>query len=83
MMRGPKPMPAIMVIRMKPLPRRHRIAHLRALIRQQPARSIRRECCAMKCWRGPAKKLAQCEPANLVVRIAERRAWPAHSDFTT
>jgi hypothetical protein len=41
MKRGPKP--AIMVIRMKPLPRRHRIAHLRALIRQQPARSIRRE----------------------------------------
>jgi hypothetical protein len=25
------------------LPRRHRIAHLRALIRQQPMRSIRRE----------------------------------------
>jgi len=40
---GPKLTPAIMVIRMKPLPRRHRIAHLRALIRQQPARSIRRE----------------------------------------
>jgi hypothetical protein len=43
MMRGPKPTPAIMVIWIKPLPRRHRIAHLRALIRQQPARSIRRE----------------------------------------
>jgi hypothetical protein len=34
---------AIMVGRMKPLPRRHRIAHLRALIRQQPAGSVRRE----------------------------------------
>ncbi|MDB5611088.1 MAG: hypothetical protein JWP25_7988 [Bradyrhizobium sp.] len=34
---------AIMMIRMKPLPRRHRIAHLRALIRQQPVRSVRRE----------------------------------------
>jgi hypothetical protein len=43
MKRGPRPTPTIMVIRMKPLPRRHRIAHLRALIRQQPARSIRRE----------------------------------------
>jgi hypothetical protein len=32
---------AVMVIRMKRLPRRHRIAHLRALIRRQPARSIR------------------------------------------
>jgi hypothetical protein len=40
---GPKPTPAIMVIRMKPLPRRHRIAHLLTLIRQQPVRSIRRE----------------------------------------
>jgi hypothetical protein len=50
MMRGPKPTPAIMVIRMKPLPRRHRIAHLRALIRQQLARSIRRkELVALLC----------------------------------
>jgi hypothetical protein len=32
-----------MIIRMKRLPRRHRIAHLRALIPQQPAHSIRRE----------------------------------------
>jgi hypothetical protein len=31
-----------MVARMKPLPRRHRVAHLRALIRQQPRASIRR-----------------------------------------
>jgi hypothetical protein len=43
MKRGPKPTPAIMVIRMRPLPRRHRIAHLRALIPRQPAHSIRRE----------------------------------------
>jgi hypothetical protein len=43
MKRGPKPTPAIVVIRMRPLPRRHRIEHLRALIRQQPVRSIRRE----------------------------------------
>jgi hypothetical protein len=35
------PVPA-MVARMKPLPRRHRVAHLRALIRQQPRGSIRR-----------------------------------------
>ena len=34
---------AIMMTRMKRLPRRHRIAHLRALIPQQPAHSIRRE----------------------------------------
>ena len=40
MKRGPKPTPAIMIMR---LPRRHRIAHLRALIPQQPAHSIRRE----------------------------------------
>jgi hypothetical protein len=32
-----------MIIRMKRLPRRHRIAHLRALIPLQPAHSIRRE----------------------------------------
>ena len=32
-----------MVVRMKRLPRRHRIAHLRALIRQQPACAFRRE----------------------------------------
>lgn len=43
MKRGPKLTPAVMVIRMKCLPRRHRIAHLRALIAQQPVRSIRRE----------------------------------------
>ncbi len=34
---------AIMAARIKPLPRRHRIAHLRALIRRQPVRSVRRE----------------------------------------
>jgi hypothetical protein len=33
--------PTSMIGRMKPLPRRHRIAHLRALIRLQPAGSIR------------------------------------------
>jgi hypothetical protein len=33
---------AIIVVRMKPLPRSHRIAHLRALLRRQPARSLRR-----------------------------------------
>lgn len=37
MKRGPKLFPvAIMADRMKPLARRHRIAHLRALIQQQP-----------------------------------------------
>ncbi len=34
---------ALMLIRMKPLPRRHRIAHLAALLRGQAAVSIRRE----------------------------------------
>ena len=34
---------AIMRIRMKPLPRRHRIAHLRALLRQAMAWPVRRE----------------------------------------
>jgi hypothetical protein len=32
----------IMIARMKPLPPRHRIAHLRALIGRQPAGSVRR-----------------------------------------
>lgn len=35
--------PAIMLARMKRLPRRHRAAHLRALIRMQPIQSIRRD----------------------------------------
>ena len=44
MKRGPKLFPvAIMADRMKPLVRRHRIAHLRALIQQQPSRSSRRQ----------------------------------------
>jgi hypothetical protein len=34
---------ALMPARMKPLPRRHRIAHLRALLGRQPALSVRRE----------------------------------------
>jgi|SoimicmetaTmtLAB_FD_contig_31_5507728_length_289_multi_1_in_0_out_0_1 hypothetical protein len=34
---------ATVLIRMKRLPLRHRIAHLRALIRRQPPCSIRRE----------------------------------------
>jgi hypothetical protein len=34
---------AIMTVRLKPLPRRHRIAHLRALLNGEPAHSIRRE----------------------------------------
>ena len=33
---------AIILIGIKPLPRRHRIAHLRALLRWQPAGSLRR-----------------------------------------
>jgi len=32
---------AVMIFRMRPLPRRHRIAHLRALIGRQPPGSIR------------------------------------------
>ncbi len=34
---------AIMLVRMKPLPLRHRIAHLRAVLRQPSASSVRRE----------------------------------------
>jgi hypothetical protein len=34
---------AIMAVRLNPLPRRHRIAHLRASLNQEPAHSIRRE----------------------------------------
>jgi hypothetical protein len=34
---------AIMHIRMKPLPRRHRIAHLRALLRRPMACPVRRD----------------------------------------
>ena len=34
---------AVMAARMKPLSRRHRLAHLRALIHQQPRGSIRRD----------------------------------------
>jgi hypothetical protein len=33
----------VMIARMKPLPRRHRIAHLRALVRHKPDGSIRRD----------------------------------------
>jgi hypothetical protein len=43
MTRGTKLTPTIMIIRMKPLPRRHRIAHLHALIGLQPAGSLRGE----------------------------------------
>ena len=35
--------PAVMVVRMKRFARRHRIAHLRALMTQQPAGSVRKE----------------------------------------
>jgi hypothetical protein len=40
MTRAPTPID-VMIARMKPLPRRHRIAHLRALIRHAPDGSIR------------------------------------------
>jgi hypothetical protein len=40
---GPIPTSAIMIFRMKPLARRHRIAHLRALIRRELTHSMRRE----------------------------------------
>jgi hypothetical protein len=33
----------VMIVRMKPLPRRHRIAHLRALVARQATRSTRRQ----------------------------------------
>ena len=34
---------AAMIVRMKRLPRRHRIAHLRVLVARLPSRSIRRQ----------------------------------------
>ena len=41
---NPKPTPVdVMAFRMKPLSPRHRIAHLRALIRREPDGSIRRD----------------------------------------
>jgi hypothetical protein len=41
---------AAMIIRMKRLPRRHRIAHLRALIAREPLCTIRRlELAALLC----------------------------------
>jgi hypothetical protein len=40
---GPELNATILTGRMKPLPLRHRLAHLRALIRRQPAGSIRGE----------------------------------------
>jgi len=43
MKRGLKPAPAIMARRMKPLPHRHRIAHLTALAGLQPVGSRRRQ----------------------------------------
>ena len=43
MKRGPDPGAASMAIRMERLPRRHRLAHLRALIRRHPAGASRRE----------------------------------------
>ena len=49
MKRGLKLTPAVMVIRMKGLPRRHRIAHLRALIAQQPIRSVTAKNCPHYC----------------------------------
>jgi hypothetical protein len=47
MNRDVEPAPvAVVAARLKPLPRQHRIAHLRALIQQQPAGSIRRNALA-------------------------------------
>lgn len=43
MKRGPKPGPATIAARMQPLPRRHRVAHLRALVRREPFGSARGE----------------------------------------
>jgi hypothetical protein len=49
---------AIIFVRTKPLPRRHRIAHLRALLRRQPAGSLRGE------------QLAALQRAEMTVRPA-------------
>ena len=51
---------AIMVARIKLLPCRHRIAHLSALIRQQPIRSARRERLAA-ILRDEMMRLRPCE----------------------
>jgi hypothetical protein len=51
MKRAPQPIPhAITAVRIKRLPRRHRIAHLRALIRLQQAGSLRRQ--QLAAWLG-------------------------------
>jgi hypothetical protein len=42
MTRAPTPID-VMIARMRPLPRRHRVAHLRALIRHAPDGSIRHD----------------------------------------
>jgi hypothetical protein len=79
MKRGPKP--AIMVIRMKPLPRRHRIAHLSAL-----ARSIRREeLFALLRDELSARPDREMRTVWAGQRRQEncRTSKSAHSDFTT
>ena len=43
MKREPQPAPATIAARMRPLARRHRIAHLRALIRRELIGSVRGE----------------------------------------
>jgi hypothetical protein len=71
MKRGSTTALATMVVRMKPLPLRHRLAHLRALIRQQPARSARRqELAAMLGDEITALNLAS--PAALAAHVAKR-----------
>ncbi len=51
---------AIMIARMKPLPRRHRLAHLHALMRSQPSGSLRRRQLAAL-LRDATTALPKCE----------------------
>jgi hypothetical protein len=60
MKREPELNAAVLTGGMKPLPRRHRLAHLRALIRRQPAGSIRgQELAAL--LRGEMNAQPSCE----------------------
>ena len=73
---GPKPAPAAMLARMKPLSRRHRLAHLRALIRREPVRSVRREglTAMMRDEAIPAELRASPEQASLVDKRTMQRS---------
>jgi hypothetical protein len=64
-----------MLARMKHLPLRHRLAHLRALVRQQPALSFRRQELARDVVRrdnGAEAFLAVCACARVAERMTQQ-----------